>query len=58
MVKSLGINDDNIIILRNAVDNKRFKPLKNKTIRNKYDIKDEDILILFVGYLDTFKGTI
>ncbi len=34
----------------------RFKPLKNKSLRKYYKIKDEDILILFVGYLDIFKG--
>lgn len=54
-VSSLNIRE-NIIILRNAVDTNRFKPSRNYDLRNKYEIKDEDVLILFVGYLDTFKG--
>jgi N-acetyl-alpha-D-glucosaminyl L-malate synthase BshA len=53
---SLGIDKDKIMVLRNAVDTDRFKPLMNETLRNNYRIKDNDVLILFVGYLDTFKG--
>lgn len=53
---SLGINQKNITVLRNAVDTNRFKPLKNKELRKYYKIKDTEILIIFVGYLDTFKG--
>jgi len=52
----LGVDKDKIIILRNAIDIKRFKPKKNKQIRKKFKIDPEDKLILFVGYLDKFKG--
>jgi N-acetyl-alpha-D-glucosaminyl L-malate synthase BshA len=52
----LKINQKNITVLRNAVDTNRFKPLKSKELRKYYKIKDNEILILFVGYLDTFKG--
>ncbi len=55
-MKSLGINKDKIIILRNAVDTERFKSFKNTKFRHKYGVKENEILILFVGYLDTFKG--
>ena len=55
-MKSLGIHQSNISVLRNGVDTTRFKPLKNKDLREKYKIKDKEILTLFVGYLDTFKG--
>ena len=30
--------------------------MRNKNIRKYHKIKDEDTLIFFVGYLDTFKG--
>jgi N-acetyl-alpha-D-glucosaminyl L-malate synthase BshA len=52
----LGVNREKIVFLRNAVDRDTFKPLKNKTLRENYGIKEIDILILFVGYLDVFKG--
>ena len=55
-MKSLGITEDKIVILRNAVDTERFKPFKNMELRYKYAIGENEILILFVGYLDTFKG--
>lgn len=55
-MRSLKKNQRDITILRNAVDTNRFKPLKNKELRKYYKIKDNEILILFVGYLDTFKG--
>jgi L-malate glycosyltransferase len=55
-IRSLGIHQSNITVLKNGVDINRFKPFKNKNIREKYKIKDKEILILFVGYLDTFKG--
>lgn len=51
------INDQNkIVVLRNAVDTDRFNPTINRDLRQNFDIKDEEILILFVGYLDEFKG--
>lgn len=53
---SLGISKNKIMISRNAVDTDRFKPFKNEALRNIHKIKDNDILLLFVGYLDTFKG--
>lgn len=54
-IADLGI-DSKIVVLRNAVDTNKFKPLKNMEIRQKYGIKKNSILILFVGYLDVFKG--
>lgn len=55
-MRYLKINQNKIVILRNAVDTNRFKPLRNKNLRKYYKIEDDEILILFVGYLDTFKG--
>jgi len=56
IIISFGPNQDNIIILRNAVDQKRFRPYRNKKLCKQYKINDENIVILFVGYLDEFKG--
>lgn len=55
-MKSQGICGDKLVILRNAVDTERFKPSKNRRLRHNYGIKESINLILFVGYLDTFKG--
>ena len=55
-MKFLGINEDKIVIVRNAVDTERFKHSKNMELRHKYLIGENEILILFVGYLDIFKG--
>jgi len=53
---SLGINPDKIKVLRNGVDTGRFKPTKDNFIHRTYDLPDDTLLILFVGYMDTFKG--
>ena len=55
-MRSLGIPEDKIVILMNAVDTDRFKPYKNAKFRYNLGIKENEFLILFVGYLDTFKG--
>jgi N-acetyl-alpha-D-glucosaminyl L-malate synthase BshA len=55
-MKSLGSNPENLIILRNTINTNRFKPLRNLNLRKSYNIEDKEILILFVGYLDVFKG--
>jgi N-acetyl-alpha-D-glucosaminyl L-malate synthase BshA len=53
---SLGVKDCKTTILRNAVDTNRFNPQPNKKIRNKHRIKNDDIVILYVGHLEEFKG--
>lgn len=53
---STGIYRKKIKILRNAINLNRFKPIRNYEIRERYKITNQEILILFVGYLDTFKG--
>lgn len=50
------VDENNIVVLNNAINLKIFKPISNEEIRVKYNIKDQDILLLYVGYLDTFKG--
>ncbi len=54
-IELMGVNK-NIKILRNAVDINRFKPSKNREMRHNNGIKDDDVLILFIGHLETFKG--
>ena len=54
-IELMGINKD-VTILRNAVDISRFKPSKNIEMRQIYKIDDNDILILFIGHLESFKG--
>jgi len=55
-MRAMAEDKNKIIVLRNAVDTSRFNPTKNKSIRKNFKIKDEEILILYVGYLDEFKG--
>ncbi|MEL7669951.1 glycosyltransferase family 4 protein [Methanobacterium sp.] len=55
-IVSLGAKEKKITVLRNAADIDRFKPAQNIKIRNKYQIKKEDVLILYVGHLEDFKG--
>lgn len=54
-IELMGINKD-ITILRNAVDISRFKPSKNIEMRHKHKIEDHEVLILFIGHLEPFKG--
>jgi len=55
-MQSLMIKEDNVIVLRNAIDTKIFNSTKNRITRINYGIDEKEILILFVGYLDIFKG--
>lgn len=55
-ILSLGAKQDKITVLRNAVDSDRFTPEKTNSIRNKYNLESGDIVILFVGHLESFKG--
>jgi N-acetyl-alpha-D-glucosaminyl L-malate synthase BshA len=55
-MREYGVGQNKIVILKNAVDNKLFKPMRNEKLRNDYGIKEDEVLILFVGYLDIFKG--
>lgn len=52
----MHVDESRITVLRNAVDKRRFTPQENMKIRWDYGINEKTILILFVGYLDTFKG--
>ncbi len=52
----LGVKKDKIVHLINAVDREKFRPSKDRSVRNEYGIREDEILILFVGYLDDFKG--
>lgn len=55
-IEQMGIDKEKISIFRNAVDLIRFRPIKNKSLRIKYDINKNEVLILFIGHLEAFKG--
>ncbi|MGC9516939.1 MAG: glycosyltransferase [Methanomicrobiales archaeon] len=55
-VESFIKNGKKILIFRNAIDINKFQVEKNDFIRNKYLIKSDDTLILFVGNLNRSKG--
>ena len=55
-INQMEIDPQKIIVLRNAVDISRFKPIKNVEMRKKYNIQEKEILILFIGHLEPFKG--
>ena len=54
-IELMGINN-NLLTLRNAVDINRFKPSKNIIMRHSNKIKDDELLILFIGNIEIFKG--
>lgn len=55
-IKDMGVNENKIIVLMNAVDINRFRSSDTGDLRSKYGVRKKDVLLLFVGYLDTFKG--
>ena len=55
-IKLLGVKNSKITVLRNAIDTNRFNPKKNGKIRKKYRIHKNEIVILYVGHLEAFKG--
>lgn len=54
-MEQLGVDENKILVLRNAVDINRFKPINGKSFL-KDEVEENEVVILFVGYLDTFKG--
>jgi glycosyltransferase involved in cell wall biosynthesis len=56
-VKSKGIKDENIQMVPECVDVSRFSPhSRNKDIRKKYGVREEEILLLFHGVVEPLKG--
>lgn len=56
IINQMEIDSNKVTVLRNAVDISRFKPIKNVSMRKEYNIKENEILILFIGHLEPFKG--
>jgi glycosyltransferase involved in cell wall biosynthesis len=53
----IGASEDNIVLLSTGVDIKRFDPsTSGDDIRSLYGIKNDDIVLLFVGWLYHFSG--
>lgn len=57
-VIDLGANPLTTNVLPQGVDLERFKTseIKRRTVRDKYNVSDDDILLFFMGWLYTFSG--
>lgn len=52
-----GIDDKKILIIPNGVDPSRFSPdIEGKHIREKYNLKEENILVTFIGTFGPWHG--
>jgi glycosyltransferase involved in cell wall biosynthesis len=53
----LNLDTNKTVTISRGVDTELFKPRKDRDcLRNKFGIKEEDIVILYVGRLDRVKG--
>jgi len=57
-VVKLGANDEKTIVIDAGVDLERFDPEKvdGSSIRKKYGVKDDELLLFFMGWLYHFSG--
>ena len=52
-----GIQPDKIVIIPNGVDTDKFTPINDgKTVREQYGLKEEDIVVSFVGSFGPWHG--
>lgn len=61
LIRALGVPEEKIYVAWNGVDAEKYNPNKVKTeeiinLRQSYGIKDEDLMILFLGRLTEIKG--
>jgi glycosyltransferase involved in cell wall biosynthesis len=57
--KKYGLKDEQLIFAPHAIDNKRFGEIKNEDalkLRARFNIKEEEILVLFAGKLEPVKN--
>jgi len=52
----MGADRKKTEVIRAGVELKGFNPIDRKAIREKYGIKDEDIVLFFMGWLYDFSG--
>lgn len=52
----MGAQKEETIVIRAGVDIERFNLVGRKEIRERYGIRDEDILLFFMGWLYDFSG--
>lgn len=52
----MGADKERTEVIRAGVELKRFNPVDRKAIRKKYGIKDEDVVLFFMGWLYDFSG--
>ena len=57
-VVKLGANDEKTAVIDAGVDLKRFDPEKvdGSNIRKEYGVKDDELLLFFMGWLYHFSG--
>lgn len=57
-VVKLGANDEKTVVIDAGVDLKRFDPEKvdGSHIRKEYGVKDDELLLFFMGWLYNFSG--
>lgn len=54
---AMGVPADKIVIIPNGIDISQFSKLPTKgNFRHKYNIRDDDIIVLFLGRLHKIKG--
>ena len=52
----MGADQENTGVIRAGVDIERFSRVDGRSIREKYDIKDDDVVLFFMGLLLDFMG--
>lgn len=53
----LGVRQNNILVLRAGIDPQRFNPnISGEEVRKKYNIKDDEIVLFFMGWIYSFSG--
>jgi len=56
-IPKLNINANKVFVITRGVDTERFKPRNGKdSLRKEFGVKEDDIVILYVGRLDLVKG--
>jgi len=56
-IPKLSIDANNVFVITRGIDTEQFKPRNGKdSLRKEFGVKEDDIVILYVGRLDLVKG--